>query len=156
MCAACNAVNDNDESFCGQCGAALDGLVGEQPGAAAAPAAADPLRSAERRHVTILFADLVGFTSLSDQRDAEDVRDLLGRYFETARTVITRYGGTIEKFIGDAVMAVWGARATQENDAELAVRAAMDLVDAVAVFGEEVGGRIHALAIKTHTTSEEA
>jgi class 3 adenylate cyclase len=139
VCAACNAVNDNDESFCGQCGAALDGLAGEQPGAAAAPAAADPLRSAERRHVTILFADLVGFTSLSDQRDAEDVRDLLGRYFETARTVITRYGGTIEKFIGDAVMAVWGARATQENDAELAVRAAMDLVDAVAVFGEEVG-----------------
>ena len=52
--------------------------------------------------------DLVGYTSLSESRDAEDVRELLGRYFETARTIVARYGGTIEKFIGDAVMAVWG------------------------------------------------
>jgi class 3 adenylate cyclase/tetratricopeptide (TPR) repeat protein len=86
-----------------------------------------------------MFADLVGFTSLSDQRDAEDVRDLLSRYFETARTVINRYGGTVEKFIGDAVMAVWGAQTIQENDAERAVRAALEMVDAVAAFGEEVG-----------------
>jgi len=81
----------------------------------------------------------VGFTSLSDQRDAEDVRELLSRYFDTARTVITRYGGTVEKFIGDAVMAVWGSQAIQEDDAERAVRAALELVDAVAAFGEQVG-----------------
>jgi predicted ATPase/class 3 adenylate cyclase len=89
--------------------------------------------------VTVLFADLVGFTSLSDNRDAEDVRELLSRYFDTVRTVITRYGGTVEKFIGDAVMAVWGAAAIQEDDAERAVRAALELVDAVVAFGEEVG-----------------
>jgi class 3 adenylate cyclase/tetratricopeptide (TPR) repeat protein len=87
----------------------------------------------------VLFADLVGFTSLSQHRDAEDVRELLGRYFDTARTVITRYGGTVEKFIGDAVMAAWGVQAIQENDAERAVRAALELVDAVAAFGEQVG-----------------
>jgi predicted ATPase/class 3 adenylate cyclase len=94
---------------------------------------------AERRHVTVLFADLVGFTKLSDQRDAEDVRELLSTYFATARTIVARYGGTVEKFIGDAVMAVWGVPAIQENDAERAVRAALELVDAVAAFGEQVG-----------------
>ncbi len=89
--------------------------------------------------MSVLFADLVGFTSLSEQRDAEDVRELLSRYFETARTVIGRYGGTIEKFIGDAVMAVWGVPVAQEDDAERAVRAALELVDAVSAFGESVG-----------------
>jgi class 3 adenylate cyclase len=70
----------------------------------------------------VLFADLVGHTSFSEGRDAEDVRELLSRYFETARTVIERYGGAVEKFIGDAVMAVWGAPVAQEDDAERAVR----------------------------------
>ena len=89
--------------------------------------------------MSVLFADLVGFTSLSEQRDAEDVRELLSRYFDTARTVIGRYGGTVEKFIGDAVMAVWGVPVAQEDDAERAVRAALELVDAVSAFGESVG-----------------
>ena len=134
-CPACGAANDADENFCGQCAAPLD-----DASAATTPVStAGDVRTAERRHITVVFADLVGFTSLSAQRDAEDVRDLLGRYFETARTVITRYGGTVEKFIGDAVMAVWGAHTIQENDAERAVRAALELVDAVAAFGEEVG-----------------
>jgi class 3 adenylate cyclase/predicted ATPase len=140
-CPACGAANDADENFCGQCAAPLTGVAPEgviRP-AAAPSATATESRTAERRHVTVMFADLVGFTALSNQRDAEDVRDLLGRYFETARTVITRYGGTVEKFIGDAVMAVWGAHTIQENDAERAVRAALEMVDAVAVFGEEVG-----------------
>jgi class 3 adenylate cyclase/tetratricopeptide (TPR) repeat protein len=87
----------------------------------------------------VVFADLVGFTSLSEQRDAEDVRELLTEYFATARTVIGRYGGSIEKFIGDAVMAVWGFRAIQENDAERAVRAALELVSEVQAFGERAG-----------------
>jgi class 3 adenylate cyclase len=58
--------------------------------------------------VSVLFADLVGFTALSEDRDAEEVREFLSRYFDTARRVIDRFGGTVEKFIGDAVMAVWG------------------------------------------------
>jgi len=89
--------------------------------------------------VTVLFADLVGFTSLSERRDAEDTRDLLSHYFATARTVVSRYGGSIEKFIGDAVMAVWGVPLAQEDDAERAVRAALELVDAVSALGETVG-----------------
>ena len=138
-CASCGAAYNDGERFCGECGSALSaGVAAARP--AITPNHIDATaRSAERRHVTVLFADLVGFTPLSQQRDAEDVRDLLSRYFDTARTIIARYGGTVEKFIGDAVMAVWGVPAVLENDAERAVRAALELVDAVAAFAEEVG-----------------
>ncbi len=87
--------------------------------------------------VSVLFADLVGFTTISEARDSEEVRELLTKYFETSRRVIQRYGGVIEKFIGDAVMAVWGTPVANEDDAERAVRAALDLVDAVSALGEE-------------------
>ena len=87
----------------------------------------------------MLFGDLVGFTTLSESRDPEEVRELLSRYFVTARTVIERYGGTVEKFIGDAVMAVWGVPTAMEDDAERAVRAGLDLIAAVVALGEEVG-----------------
>jgi class 3 adenylate cyclase/tetratricopeptide (TPR) repeat protein len=94
---------------------------------------------AERRLVSVLFADLVGFTPLSEQRDPEEVRELLTRYFDTCSKVITRYGGTVEKFIGDAVMAVWGTPTAREDDAERAVRAALDLTDAIIELGSEAG-----------------
>jgi len=89
--------------------------------------------------VSVLFADLVGFTSLSEARDAEAVRELLSRYFDVCRRIVTLYGGTVEKFIGDAVMAVWGTPTATEDDAERAVRAALDLVAAVTALGQEVG-----------------
>jgi class 3 adenylate cyclase/tetratricopeptide (TPR) repeat protein len=132
-CPSCGAANGADESYCGDCGAKLaaDAVDRQQSGISR--------HASERRHVSVLFADLVGFTSLSEQRDAEDVRELLSEYFDTARTVIGRYGGSIEKFIGDAVMAVWGVPVAQEDDAERAVRAALDLVDAVGAFGETSG-----------------
>jgi class 3 adenylate cyclase len=95
--------------------------------------------AAERRVVSVLFADLVGFTALSESRDAEEVRELLSRYFDTCRRLIELYGGTVEKFIGDAVMAVWGTPVATEDDAERAVRAALDLVTAVGALGEELG-----------------
>jgi class 3 adenylate cyclase/predicted ATPase len=88
---------------------------------------------------SVLFCDFVGFTPLSERRDPEAVRELLSRYFEVARTLIGRYGGVVEKFIGDAVMAVWGSPVAAEGDAERAVRAGLDLVAAVADLGEEMG-----------------
>jgi class 3 adenylate cyclase/tetratricopeptide (TPR) repeat protein len=91
--------------------------------------------------VSILFADLVGFTPFAEERDAEEVRDTLGRYFEIASDVIGRYGGTVEKFIGDAVMAVWGAPIAHEDDAERSVRAALELVDAVRALGPGIQAR---------------
>jgi class 3 adenylate cyclase/tetratricopeptide (TPR) repeat protein len=88
---------------------------------------------------SVVFGDLVGFTPLSESRDAEEVRELLSRYFAECRTVIGRYGGTVEKFIGDAVMAVWGVPTAHEDDAERAVRAGLELVAMVAGLGEQVG-----------------
>ncbi len=132
-CPVCRASND-PVRFCGQCGSPLPtfGPLEQQPAVAAPPAG-------ERRLVSVLFVDLVGFTALSESRDPDDVRDLLTRYFDTSRRLIERYGGTVEKFIGDAVMAVWGTPVAQEDDAERAVRAALDLVQAVGALGEEVG-----------------
>ena len=88
---------------------------------------------------SVLFADLVGFTPLSESRDPEEVRELLSAYFDRARTVIGRYGGVVEKFIGDAVMAVWGTPVATEGDAERAVRAALDVVAAVTELGRGYG-----------------
>jgi class 3 adenylate cyclase/tetratricopeptide (TPR) repeat protein len=88
--------------------------------------------------VSVLFADLVGFTTLSEHRDPEEVRELLSRYFEHCRELIERYGGTVEKFIGDAVMAVWGTPVAREDDPERAVRAALALTQMVSALGEEV------------------
>jgi class 3 adenylate cyclase/tetratricopeptide (TPR) repeat protein len=86
---------------------------------------------------SVLFCDVVGFTQLSESQDPEAVRDLLSRYFATARMVVGRYGGVVEKFIGDAVMAVWGTPTATEGDAERAVRAGLDLVAAVDALGTE-------------------
>jgi class 3 adenylate cyclase/tetratricopeptide (TPR) repeat protein len=98
--------------------------------------------STERRIVSVLFADLVGFTALSDDRDPEAVREFLDGYFSLARERIARYGGTIEKFIGDAVMAVWGTPVAHEDDAERAVRAALDLVDAIGALRAPDGSSV--------------
>ena len=129
-CPACGAANDPGLRFCNECGAAL--------GETAAPVATQT-PAAERRLVSVLFADLVGFTTLAENRDSEDVRELLSRYFDTSRRLIELYGGTVEKFIGDAVMAVWGTPVATEDDAERAVRAGLDLVAAVSALGQEVG-----------------
>ncbi|HSK52775.1 MAG TPA: adenylate/guanylate cyclase domain-containing protein, partial [Clostridia bacterium] len=88
-----------------------------------------------------LFADLVGFTSLAEGRDPELVRELLTRYFDLARQVVEQHGGIVEKFIGDAVMALWGAPVAKEDDAERAVRAALELVDAVHALGPGLEAR---------------
>ena len=130
VCPHCGTANEPDDRFCGGCGAALGA------GGQAGPAVAGP-GDAERRVVSVLFADLVGFTPLSESRDPERVRELLGEYFEVASEAIERHGGTVEKFIGDAVVAVWGAPVAQEDDAERAVRAALEVVDSVARLGED-------------------
>ncbi|MET0740559.1 MAG: adenylate/guanylate cyclase domain-containing protein [Candidatus Nanopelagicales bacterium] len=120
--------------FCIQCGAEIE----------AAPTSGD-LRAApvsERRITTVLFGDLVGFTAMSESRDSEEVRELLTRYFDRARIIVQRYGGTVEKFIGDAVMAVWGVPATHEDDAERAVRAGLELVEMARSLGDDAGAEV--------------
>jgi class 3 adenylate cyclase/predicted ATPase len=136
-CGACGTPNPAGTKFCGECGASLTEEA--RPAAPAAPP------QAERRLVSVLFADLVGFTTASEGRDAEDTRELLTRYFDLARTTIERYGGTVEKFIGDAVMAVWGAPVATEDDAERAVRAALELVDAIPTLDAGLHARVGVL-----------
>ena len=132
-CPNCGTTNPPAAKFCGECATPLVG--------AARPIDAVAAPVAERRLVSVLFTDLVGFTPYAEERDAEDVRDTLTRYFDLASEVMTRYGGTVEKFIGDAVMAVWGTPVAREDDAERAVRAALELVDAVRTLGPTIQAR---------------
>ena len=119
VCSACGAGLTAGKRFCGNCGAPA-GLT------------------TELRYVSVLFCDLVGFTPLAESREAEEVRELLSGYFDLSRAIISRYGGVVEKFIGDAVMAVWGVPAAKEDDAERAVRAGLDLLSAIAAYGQEL------------------
>ena len=121
-CPSCGRENLGDARFCSGCGAEL-----------AAPAIEEV-----RKTVTVVFCDLVGSTSLGERLDPESVRRAIGRYFDEARAAIERHGGTVEKFIGDAVMSVFGIPRLHEDDALRAVRAAAELRDAVRALGDEL------------------
>ena len=122
-CSRCGRENPDDARFCANCGSPLS-------------VAAEAARE-ERKVVTVLFADLVGFTSRSERLDPEDVRATLTPYFARLREELERRGGTVEKFIGDAVMAVFGAPVAHEDDPERAVRAALGIRDAMAEMNEQ-------------------
>ncbi len=149
VCDSCGAGNVPTARFCNECGNRLEGApaaggTGAVGGAGAPGSAVSPeagAAAAERRIVSVLFADLVGFTPYAEDRDPEETRELLTHYFDVAREVIARYGGTVEKFIGDAVMAVFGTPVAHEDDAERAVRAGLELVDAVRTLGPTIQAR---------------
>jgi class 3 adenylate cyclase/tetratricopeptide (TPR) repeat protein len=126
-CPACAEENPDRARFCLNCATPLG------------PADAAPPRQ-ERKVVSVLFCDLVGFTAASESADPEDVHARLSAYHAMLRTEIERYGGTVEKFIGDAVMAVFGAPVAHEDDAERAVRAALRIVEATAELDERQPG----------------
>src|SRR5213592_891121 len=121
-CPSCGQENPEGFRFCGACAAPLDQ---EQAG----------LRE-ERKVVTVLFCDLVGSTARAERLDPEDVRALLSRYHEHVRAELERWGGTVEKFIGDAVMALFGAPVAREDDPERAIRAALAIRDWIAEEGK--------------------
>jgi class 3 adenylate cyclase/tetratricopeptide (TPR) repeat protein len=143
VCPSCGAANSADAKFCGDCATPL--VEGASPSVYGPSRIVVPTLLAapvaEHRLVSVLFADLVGFTTLAEGRDADDTREFLTRYFDLARDVIGRYGGTVEKFIGDAVMAVWGAPTAHEDDAERAVRAGLELVNSVKTLGSGIAAR---------------
>jgi class 3 adenylate cyclase/tetratricopeptide (TPR) repeat protein len=123
VCANCGQENPDGFRFCGRCGASLD-ATGIPP-------------SEERKVVSVLFCDLIGFTARSERADPEDVRAILRTYHERLKKEIERLGGTVEKFIGDAVMAVFGAPTAHEDDAERAVRAGLRILEAITELNEE-------------------
>ncbi|MBV8218900.1 MAG: AAA family ATPase [Solirubrobacterales bacterium] len=150
-CPACGTLTSQpDQRFCLECGAPIPPLAARVKSSEIAPAPAPeheaPARSSvfdppavERRLVSVLFGDLTGFTAFSERHDAEDVRQLAATYFAAARRITAAYGGTIRKYEGDGVMATWGAPVAREDDAERAVRAALDLVAAVTNLGDRLG-----------------
>ncbi|HSD49682.1 MAG TPA: adenylate/guanylate cyclase domain-containing protein [Actinomycetota bacterium] len=120
-CPECGRTNPEGFQFCGSCGARLA-----------------PEGSEIRKTVTVLFADVTGSTSLGERLDSESLRGVMSRYFDAARSVLERHGGTVEKFIGDAVMAVFGVPEVHEDDALRAARAAVELRAALAELGDEL------------------
>ena len=125
ICPSCGAENRDEARFCDACGAALD---------------VEPTRES-RKTVSVLFCDVTGSTALGERIDPESLRNVMARYFETAKEAIERHGGTVEKFIGDAVMAVFGVPVVHEDDALRAVRAADDLRSALVPLNEELERR---------------
>jgi class 3 adenylate cyclase/tetratricopeptide (TPR) repeat protein len=123
ICPACQFENPDEARFCAGCGKPLE-----------APA---PVREV-RKTVTVVFCDVTGSTALGERLDPESLRHVMARYFEAMRAVIERHGGTVEKFIGDAVMAVFGVPAVHEDDALRAARAASEMRDALADLNEEL------------------
>ena len=113
ICPACGFENQADARFCGSCGTAL-------------PSAGTPEAEA-RKTVTVIFSDVVGSTVLGHGLDPESLLQVMARYFEAMRQAVERHGGSVEKFIGDAVMAVFGVPRVHEDDAVRAVRAAADM-----------------------------
>lgn len=133
ICQRCGRENPDGFRFCGSCGASL------------APEGAET-----RKTVTILFSDVTGSTSLGERLDSESIRGVMSRYFGMARTVLDRHGGTVEKFIGDAVMAVFGVPNVHEDDALRAVRAAVELRFGLEQLNDELE-RIWGARIQTRT-----
>src|SRR6476661_2308219 len=123
VCPACSQENPDGFRLCGMCGASLLDNAGQE--------------QEERKFVTILFTDLVGFTSRSERLDPEDVRATLAPYYARLREQIEQRGGTVEKFIGDAVMAVFGAPVAHEDDPERAVRTALAIREAIRELNEQ-------------------
>jgi class 3 adenylate cyclase len=125
-CPACGTENPEGFRFCGSCGAEL----------VAAPAPREV-----RKTVTVVFCDVTGSTAMGERLDPESTRRVMGRYFDAMREAIERHGGTVEKFIGDAVMAVFGIPVVHEDDALRAVRAAAEMGTALTALNDELSAQ---------------
>src|SRR5919109_1741014 len=120
ICPACGRKNSDRAKFCEQC---------------ASPLVVAPAAHEQRKTVTVLFCDVTGSTALGESTDPEALRALLARYFERMKGIVESNGGTVEKFIGDAVMAVFGVPRVHEDDALRAVRSAVEMRDALPELG---------------------
>ena len=133
-CGNCGAVAPPEARFCMECGATLEG----SPAAAPSPRPAAAIPPEERRQVTVLFADLSGYTAASERMDPERVKALVDQALRRLGDEVARFGGTVDKYIGDNVMALFGAPVAHEDDAERAVRAGLGMQDAMSEINERL------------------
>jgi len=147
LCAACGTANEPDDRFCGECGAPLASAGGTPAPAVSPTPTAVAAPAEERRQVTVLFADLVGFTSLAERLDPEDVRDITTDCLRQLAAEAVRFEGTVDKLIGDAVMILFGAPVAHEDDPARALRAALAMQRALERFNEALQ-RTHGLALR--------
>jgi class 3 adenylate cyclase/tetratricopeptide (TPR) repeat protein len=138
VCASCGHENSEDAKFCEECGFSVAVAAGVKE---------------QRKTVTVLFCDVVGSTALGESTDPEALRALLARYFDRMKAIVERHGGSVEKFIGDAVMAVFGVPVVHEDDALRALRAAVEMRDALPELGLQ--GRIGVMTGEVVTGTEE-
>src|SRR4051794_28630761 len=134
ICTTCGRENAADARFCNACGTALEGVSEYEV----------------RKTVTVMFTDVSGSTALGERLDPESFRRVMARYFDVSRQCVERHGGTVEKFIGDAVMAVFGVPTVHEDDALRAPRAAAELREALAALNEELE-RDYGVALELRT-----
>jgi class 3 adenylate cyclase len=132
LCAACGTRNDPDENFCGNCGKPLSGAAGAPSAAARTPGPTAPMHEAERRHLTVMFCDLVSSMTLAERIDDEDLRDIVRRYYDTCAATISRYEGHVANYLGDGLLVYFGYPRAHEDDAERAVRAGLDMLQTLA------------------------
>src|SRR6516164_2949962 len=133
-CPKCGGSNQPGEKFCGECGAEL-AEAAVRNGLEVTPIAASS--PGERRHLTVLFCDLVGSTEIAARLDPEEWRELVAGYHRVATEAVTRYGGHVAKYLGDGVMAYFGWPEAHDNDGERAVRAGLALLEAIARLNEQ-------------------
>ncbi len=136
VCPHCGTESLHEDEFCGECGKKLeDGAQAER---------AAPKAEGERKHVTILFSDLSGYTAMSERLDAEEVKEIMSRVFGQIAQVVTKYEGFVEKFIGDAVVAIFGIPKAHEDDAVRAIRAAREIHTLIEAMSPQLEERVGA------------
>src|SRR3954451_6725532 len=122
-CPRCGEPNRDEATFCGRCGARI---------------LSAPVATTARKVVTVLFSDVSGFTALGEKLDPESLQQLMGRWFHETRRIIDHHAGTVEKYMGDAVMAVFGVPVVHEDDPARAARAALEMRDTLADLNDEL------------------
>jgi len=149
VCPGCGQINPPGSRFCNQCGRDLTAPPEAAPATAPAPPATaipeetpEPAGESERKQATVLFADLSGYTALSESLDPEEVKEIMGRVFGRIAEVVVKYDGFVEKYVGDAVMALFGVPEAHEDDPVRAIRAAREIHDLVEALGAELAPKI--------------
>jgi class 3 adenylate cyclase/tetratricopeptide (TPR) repeat protein len=150
-CPHCQTPNVPTNNFCSECGAPLGEIAAAAPGAADLRRSETPVGVSERKHVTVVFSDLTGYTALLERIDPEEVKEVMSQVFAGVVAIVDRYEGTIERILGDGVLALFGTPIAHEDDAVRAIRAALAIHKLVREKGREFRQRLGGHSLRMHT-----